>query len=114
MEKGIVDIVSRYKGDDIALNRLVVTAFVLGKGLDVSGGLLADYVEDSVNDDILALKRECSFEDVISIFELAVSKEKKTKLGAVYTPGYIREYIVRDVISRCVKRECKVNCVRLQ
>lgn len=103
MEKGIVDIVSRYKGDDIALNRLVVTAFVLGKGLDVSGGLLADYVEDSVNDDILALKRECSFEDVISIFELAVSKENKTVLGAVYTPGYIREYIVRDVISRCVK-----------
>lgn len=103
MDKGIIDIVSRYKGNDIGLDRLVVSAFVMGNNLKVTGGLLAEYMEDEVNDDILALGRMCSIEDVISIFEFAVSDSERAALGVIFTPKFIREYIVRDVLSHCAK-----------
>lgn len=103
MDKRFVEVVSRYKDSDFALNRLVVSAFVLGNGLRVSGGYLADWLEPEAGDDILALSRGFSVEDVISVFEMAESDFDRTALGIVYTPKYVREYIVRDVVLRAGK-----------
>jgi len=54
------------------------------------------------------MKSITSLEDVINIFELAIPKEEQTVNGAIYTPKYIRDYIVKHVFkdSDCSLDKC--------
>lgn len=48
----------------------------------------------------LMFKQEFSFEDLIAIFEFVISPLDKVVNGAVYTPGFIREYIIKSVLAQ--------------
>ena len=101
MNKKVYSLIRKYSDDDLSLNKLVVSAFVHCNCLSVNEGYLASYIaekEDGLDDDIAILSSECSVEDVINIFELAIPKEEKTANGAVYTPKYIRDYIVGHIV----------------
>lgn len=56
-----------------------------------------------LNPDVEALPRNISLEDVITIFELAIPEAERTTNGAVYTPSYIRNYIVGQVLHSTTK-----------
>lgn len=99
------------------LNRLVVTAFVRSNSLQIGDGLLAAYMMK--NDEKLEEERfsVTTIEDAINIFELAVSKNEQSVNGAVYTPKYIRDYIVHHVFShsqvsldRCLCADISCGC----
>lgn len=94
MNKELQNIVSRYAEQQLCLESIVVSSFVKNNALIVCGGLLADYYRDVPTVGIE------SIEDVINVFELAIPKAEKTKNGAVYTPKYIRDYILERVVSR--------------
>lgn len=101
MDKKVNLLIKKYADHELALNKLVVSAFVRSNGLSVTGGYLASYIankQDELDEDIDILSKECSLEDVINVFELAIPQTEKTANGAVYTPKYIRDYIVNQVI----------------
>lgn len=111
MDKKVNSLIKKYEDNEFALNKLVVSAFVRSNGLTAHEGYLASYManaQDDLDEDIDILSRKCSLEDVINIFELAIPQAEKTTNGAVYTPKYIRDYIVNQVVrsSKRPLEEC--------
>lgn len=106
MDKKVNSLIKKYSDNELSLNKLVVSAFVHCNSLTVKEGYLASYIaekKDGLDEDISILSSECSVEDVINIFELAIPKEEKTANGAVYTPKYIRDYIVSHIVHSTKK-----------
>lgn len=112
MNKKVYSLIKKYSDNELSLNKLVVSAFVHCNRLSVNEGYLASYIaekEDGLDDDIAILSSECSVEDVINIFELAIPNEEKTTNGAVYTPKYISDYIVAHIVHST--RKPLENCL---
>jgi len=106
MNKELQNIISHYAEQQFCLDSIVVSSFIKNNALVVRGGLLADYYCD----DVPTVGIE-SIEDVINVFELAIPKAEKTKNGAVYTPKYIRDYILERVVA--IQRKPLQNCLAI-
>lgn len=111
MDKKIKALIEKYSDNETLLIQLVVSAFVKYNHLELANGFLATFLgvtNDELEADIKLLSVQCDVEDVISIFELAIPDVEKTVNGAVYTPKYIRDYIVRQIMNSLEKplKEC--------
>lgn len=94
------------------IDRLIVSSFLSFHGLKVSNNmLLKSYIIDKKNKTENGLLIELTniltesetafgFEELIELFEYVISPSDKIVNGAVYTPEYIRAYIVEQSISR--------------
>lgn len=83
MDKKVNSLIKKYSDNELSLNKLVVSAFVHCNNLTVKEGYLASYIaekKDGLDEDISILSSECSVEDVINIFELAIPKEEKQQM----------------------------------
>lgn len=120
MEKKIKTLIEKYSDNELMLNKLVVTAFTTFNRIEVSEGFLSQFVvrnDYSLLADVERLAKQCSVEDVINIFEISIPKNEKTSNGAVYTPKYIRDYIVAQIIhstgkmlSECLCADISCGC----
>ncbi|MEQ8683638.1 MAG: N-6 DNA methylase [Imperialibacter sp.] len=64
---------------------------------------------------LLAIHKFCDIEELVEVFEFVISPEEKVITGAVYTPNYIREFIVNNSIEKTVEidesfRVCDPAC----
>ena len=101
MDKKINTLIKNYANKPELMNKLVVTAFLRVHQLKADTGFLVPFVaidQDELESDINILSNDCSLENVINIFELAIPTAERTANGAVYTPQFIRDYIVRQVM----------------
>lgn len=112
MNKELQNIINQYAEQDLCLESMVVSSFVINNSLTVQTGLLAEYYLEDIP--IIGIE---SIEDVINVFELAIPKAERTKNGAVYTPKYIRDYIVGRVVAtgnrelqRCLVIDIACGC----
>ena len=113
MDKKIKTLIEKYSDNEALLIQLVVTAFARFNHLELGNGYLAAFVgtaNDELEADIELLAAQCAMEDVISFFELAIPDAEKTANGAVYTPKYIRDYIVRQVMHSVEKPLAECLC----
>lgn len=111
MDKKIKSLIANYSDNADLTNQLVVTAFLKGHNLEVSDGCLSPFVAketSGLTSDVEALSPHLSLEDVITIFELAIPGAERTTNGAIYTPSFIRDYIVGQVLHSTSKplNEC--------
>ena len=100
MDKKIKLLIEKYSDNELLLNKLVVSAFANFNKIEFCEGFLLQYIEKNDKEllaDIAVLSKQCSVEDVISVFELAIPNAEKTANGAVYTPKYVRDYIVSQI-----------------
>lgn len=94
MDKKIKFLIEKYSDNELLLNKLVVSAFIKFNEIEVDEGFLMQYIDNidkNLSEDINVLSKQCSVEDVIGIFELAIPKAERSTNGAVYTPKYIRD-----------------------
>lgn len=120
MDKIINLILNKYTNNEILFDKLIVSSFVLHNKLDVKSGFLTSFIatkKDGLQSDIETLSKVCTIENVISYFELVIPQAEKTTNGAVYTPKYIRDYIVKHVlrkinkpISECLCADVSCGC----
>ncbi|MDE6000329.1 MAG: N-6 DNA methylase [Bacteroidaceae bacterium] len=106
MDKKISKLIKNYADKAELMNKLVVTAFLKNHHLEAGKGFLAQFVtieDDRLEADINVLSNSILLEDVITIFELAIPQEERTTNGAVYTPQFIRDYIVRHTLHSTTK-----------
>lgn len=81
------------------LDAAVVRSYLVNNGLAPTQGFIADFLKDiEISQTFNDIE---TIEDVISIFEQAVPSYEKTKNGAIYTPAYIRNFIVNHLYSEC-------------
>ncbi|MBR5238774.1 MAG: N-6 DNA methylase [Paludibacteraceae bacterium] len=120
MDKQIKALIEKYSDNEVLLIQLVVSAFAKFNNLELGDGFLATFTRvsnDELEADIKLLSAQCAIEDVISIFELAIPDVEKTANGAVYTPKYIRDYIVHQImhsvekpLSECLCADISCGC----
>lgn len=113
MDKKIKALIEKYSDNETLLIQLVVTAFARFNHLELGNGFLARFMgnaSEELEADIELLSAQCAMEDVISFFELAIPDAEKTANGAVYTPKYIRDYIVRQVMHSVEKPLAECLC----
>ena len=101
MDKKINTLIKNYSDNADLMNKLVVTAFLRCHNLEAGMGFLAQFVDKKTNAEVSP--STISLEDVITIFELAIPEAERTANGAVYTPNYIRNYIVGQVLHSIAK-----------
>ena len=91
-----------------AVNRILVTAFLDLNNLDVKNNSFIQELTISQEDSdweeyqlfkkyFLIYQQFFAFEDIIEIFELVLSPADKKVNGAVYTPNYIKDFIIEKV-----------------
>lgn len=89
------------------INKLIVSAFVSVHHLKVgNGNFLSNYLDlndDNLQDLINLINQSQSVfgtEELVEVFEYVISPADKEVNGAVYTPAFIREFIIRNIIAR--------------
>lgn len=107
----------KYSTDINVIDKLFVSAYLKVNGYNVrNNNLLKSYIIsnvnsfdlDTLNTFISIIQKEQSFftlENLIELFEFVISPAEKEVNGAVYTPSYIRDYIVEYVIDNIPEQE---------
>lgn len=101
MDKKINILIKNYADKAELMNKIVVSAFLRTHKLKVEAGFLVPFVttdEDGLESDVDMLSNDCSIENIINVFELAIPSAERMANGAVYTPQFIRNYIVNQVL----------------
>ena len=101
MDKKINALIKNYSDNAELMNKHVVTSFLRCHSLEAEKGFLTQFIDKEPNAEVLP--SVISLEDVITIFELAIPGSERTANGAVYTPSYIRNYIVGQVLHSISK-----------
>ncbi len=102
MNQKVLNYLNRYSYDTKDVNRLLVSAFLLKNKIDnIQNRFIDSYIIEKGNEvedleQFIALLHEdtLNIEDIIELFEFVISPKDKEVNGAVFTPEYIRKYIV--------------------
>jgi methylase of polypeptide subunit release factors len=112
MTNKIFNYLKGYTTDPHKIDRLFVSVFLhLNEIVVEKNKLLKSYVVSNQNDSeykvfsefseiVSSEKTKLSIEDLVELFEFVVSPIDKEVNGAVYTPKFIREYIVNESIHK--------------
>lgn len=96
------NLLTNYSGEPSRLNSIVVTEFSKENSIIPVHGILAQYYHPELVENSLC--KISTVEDVITIFEQAIPESEKTTNGAIYTPSYIRNFIVKECFRAHDKR----------
>lgn len=107
MNKETFDFLKRYSSDITKINRLFISAFVaLNKITTVKNEEVKKLIitaTDNDHEDLMAflkLQSSLDVESLIELFEFVVSPKDKIITGAVYTPKYIRDFIINNIFEK--------------
>jgi len=107
MQKEFRKIISQFQEDESTLNKIIVSVFLQSNGIKVRKNVLIKSLviaEDSTLKKHLAYSvSKLSFDDLIEAFELAIPTKEKVINGAVYTPNYIKTFIVEHSLAKIEK-----------
>lgn len=107
MNQNVIKYLKNYSYDTKDINRLLVSAFLkINNIVKVHNRFIKNYIIHE-EDELLQLKeflnildKECfEIEELIEFFEFVISPKDKEVNGAVFTPEYIRAYIVKKTIE---------------
>jgi adenine-specific DNA-methyltransferase len=127
MKKDLFTYIKKHFGTETdVVNRLLVTSFAYINQLSIKQNefLLSYLIDPLEQDDFLKLIEyiklkdiKFEFENLIEYFEFVISPEDKIINGAVYTPLFIRDYIVKQsfkknnkAIAKCLLGDFACGC----
>jgi adenine-specific DNA-methyltransferase len=108
LNQNIIKYLKKYSSDTIDINRLLVTSFLYKKKIQkVKNVFINNYIIheieelEQLNEFLTLLNKETfEIEELIEFFEFVISPEDKEVNGAVFTPEYIRKYIVEETLKQ--------------
>lgn len=113
MNQNVIKYLKNYSYDTKDINRLLVSSFLaINNIIEVNNILIKSYIIYEENEllhlnDFLNILNKESFEieELIEFFEFVISPKDKEVNGAVFTPEYIREYIVKKTIENQINKK---------
>lgn len=106
MKKDFFSYLKSYSFDPEKIDRIIVSNFLYSNNIRRCNNRLVEQLrikeEDLDYGEFERITKSysiASFEDLIEVFEFVVSPEEKVVTGAVYTPSYVRAYIVDQTIQ---------------
>jgi len=107
MNKDLKNIINQFSDDENTLNKILVSIFINSNSLKVKNNkLINDLIlnkQSPFYHHIIFATYKFSFDELIESFELAIPSKEKVVNGAVYTPNYIKSFIVENSISKVKK-----------
>jgi len=107
MDKYLLLFLTNYSKDPIKIDRLLVSAFLYSNNFNnVNNRMLNQYIIRNTDIDFqvlqsfIELKNHISLEDLIELFEFVISPSDRIVNGAIYTPSFIRQYIIQQVMMQ--------------
>ena len=98
MNKDLKNIINQFSDDENTLNKILVSIFINSNSLKVKNNkLIKDLIlnkESPLYHHIVFATYKFSFDELIESFELAIPSKEIVVNGAVYTPNYIKSFIV--------------------
>lgn len=119
MNQQIFKFLKAYSKDPPIVNRLIISSYIYINNLKIANNKLLKSLIISKNDgkEWLSLNtflnliqkygNKFSIEDLIQLFEFVISPAEKEVNGAVYTPAYIREYIIDKTLEHHTNTPCE-------
>ena len=112
MNQKVFKYLKYYNSKPVKVDRLVVSAFIRANDLNIKNNkFIKQYIVEPEN--IVEYKKvkelvsiilyeysAFDLEGLIKLFEFVISPSDKTINGAIYTPSYIREYIVKQTFNK--------------
>lgn len=105
MKQEIFTYLKSYSFNPEKINRLVVSAFLYSHDiLSIKNRKIKELLITKNSDEFEALtsflkiQKISTFEELIEVFEFVISPQEKVVTGAIYTPNYIREYILDNTL----------------
>ena len=104
INKEIASYINEYSDSLRMVNKLIVAAYLKFNDIEVNNNkLIISYLQgneknkvDAFNNLIKKQKGKFDFEDLIQVFEITIPSKDVSVNGAVYTPKYIKDYIVTE------------------
>ena len=106
MQKEFKNIINLFRENENSLNKIIVSVFIKSNAIKVRNNALIKSLiisENSPLSQYIHLNFKLTFDDLIEAFELAIPKNKQIVNGAVYTPNYIKTFIVENSFSKMEK-----------
>src|ERR1035437_7412845 len=108
MQIELKHIINQFKEDEISLNKIIVSLFIKANSIQVRNNVLIKSLLISKTSPLHKHIPQSSFpfdfDDVIEAFELAIPSKEKIINGAVYTPNYIKNFIVEHSFNKVKKK----------
>lgn len=112
MNTELYKILNKFAEDEVLVNQLIITAFVVSNKIRVrNNALIKELILPESSNHFLELKDHLTsfdFNDLIEAFELVIPEKEKQTNGAVYTPKVIKEFIISRTLSESEKPIDKV------
>jgi adenine-specific DNA-methyltransferase len=112
MQEEFKHIINQFKEDESSLNKIIVSAFIKSNSIKVKSNALIKSLlisENSLLNKYLVYSAfKFSFDDLIEAFELAIPTGEKVINGAVYTPNFIKNFIVTHSLKKIQKEHQSV------
>lgn len=107
MHKEFKNIINQYSEDEEMLNKIIVSVFVYANSIHVTNNKLIKSLllekETPQYKHVIFSNSTFTFDDLIEAFELAIPSKEKVINGAVYTPNYIKDFIVTHSLDKVQK-----------
>lgn len=108
ISKEISSFLNKFSDNLLIVNKLIVGAYLEFNNIKVSNNeLILACIEGNDKDTVQAFinliqqkNGKFDFEDVIHLFETSIPSKDITVNGAVYTPNYIKDYIVDETFGK--------------
>lgn len=106
MKQEVFTFLKSYSFDPEKINRLVISAYLYSndilsiRNLKIKELLISNTSEEfKILTAFLKIQKLSNFEELVEIYEFVISPQDKLVTGAIYTPYYIREYILGNIFS---------------
>ncbi|PQA97788.1 hypothetical protein B0A69_00160 [Chryseobacterium shigense] len=113
MDRRVINFLKKYTYKEANINKILVSAFLhtnnitLLKNRHISSLILHDNSSDDYNHFVKFItfyESPITIEELLNVFEFVISPEDKEVNGSVYTPVYIRDFIVDQCFEKYPKK----------
>lgn len=116
MNQNILKFLREYSYKEQDVNRLLVSSFIYINNIkEVNNEFIRGFIIDNQEEKeqlekfITFFDSKFDIEFLLELFEFVISPEDKEVNGAVFTPEYIREYIVKQTLNKFEKQGRNIN-----
>lgn len=113
MNRNILTFLKKYSYKELDINRLLVSSYLIYNKINfienefIKGFIINETTgneHNQLNEFLTFFEFEFDIEYLLELFEFVISPEEKEINGAVFTPQYIREYIVKQILKESIQK----------
>lgn len=121
MNRKVISFLKSYTYSETNINRILVSAFLYTNQIkNINNKFICSFLISDEDEEFIMLQdfikfydSPLSIEELLTIFEFVISPEDKEVNGAVFTPLHIRDFIVREALSKYISDNYPLSILKI-